>query len=273
MCRRPAVLAAYPACGAARGVERLYLWRAGRAVRVSRRAYFRPGAGATRGQTSKIVAGTFYPDCPVPPARRCCAWAVPSIPIRCCLMRAIHWLAPNSRVWSLTGWCGPCPTETVQPDLAVSVPTLDNGGAAYVGTGDNQRLVVTFHLKHGVRWFDGVEFTSADVLFTYHLVLNPEFSAAGRSGFQEYASVTAPDPYTVVFSYLTWPEAAALIARDPDTYSFFRPYVDAHVPVTDPHYNSNFGPILPEHALAAIPPARSPTAPMRSFRGGPALTM
>jgi hypothetical protein len=30
------------------------------------RPYFRWGANATRGQTSKIVANTFFPDCSVP---------------------------------------------------------------------------------------------------------------------------------------------------------------------------------------------------------------
>jgi N-acetylmuramoyl-L-alanine amidase len=30
-------------------------------------SYFRPGNNVTRGQTAKIVAGTFFPDCPVAP--------------------------------------------------------------------------------------------------------------------------------------------------------------------------------------------------------------
>jgi hypothetical protein len=34
------------------------------------RAYFRPGNNATRGQVSKIVAGTFSPSCARPPRER-----------------------------------------------------------------------------------------------------------------------------------------------------------------------------------------------------------
>ncbi|HET7078290.1 MAG TPA: ABC transporter substrate-binding protein, partial [Chloroflexia bacterium] len=101
--------------------------------------------------------------------------------------------------------------ENVVPDLASYVPTLDNGGAYYVGTGDDKRLVVKYKLKRGVKWFDGQPFDSNDVIFTYKLWLNPDFPAGGgRQGAQYFASVDNPDPYTVIFNYLTWKEAAAL---------------------------------------------------------------
>jgi hypothetical protein len=35
----------------------------------AQRPYYRPGAGVTRGQTAKIVANTFSPDCDIPAAR------------------------------------------------------------------------------------------------------------------------------------------------------------------------------------------------------------
>ncbi|MGA7730310.1 MAG: plastocyanin/azurin family copper-binding protein, partial [Chloroflexia bacterium] len=35
-------------------------------VPPTNRPYFRPGATATRGQLSKIVSNTFYPDCVIP---------------------------------------------------------------------------------------------------------------------------------------------------------------------------------------------------------------
>jgi peptide/nickel transport system substrate-binding protein len=141
------------------------------------------------------------------------------------------------------------------PDLTYYVPTLQNGGAYYVGTGDDKRFVVKYKLKKGVKWYDGQEETSNDWIFTYKLVLNPQFSAAGRSAFQRMATVDNPDPYTVIVNYLTWKEAAALIARDKDTYGFLQSYVDAKKPVTDPLYQTAFAIIVPEHFLKNIAPA------------------
>ncbi|HEX6605324.1 MAG TPA: peptide ABC transporter substrate-binding protein [Chloroflexia bacterium] len=144
--------------------------------------------------------------------------------------------------------------ENVVPDLAAYVPTLDNGGAYYVGTGDDKRLVVKYKLKRGVKWFDGQPFDSNDVIFTYKLVLNPDFPAAGRQPAQYFASVDNPDPYTLIFNYLTWKEAAALIARDKDTYAFLQAFVDKKIPVINPTYNEVLGFILPQHALAKMAP-------------------
>jgi ABC-type transport system substrate-binding protein len=145
--------------------------------------------------------------------------------------------------------------ENVVPDLAAYVPTLDNGGAYYVGTGDDKRLVVKYKLKRGVKWFDGQPFDSNDVIFTYKLILNPDFPAgSGRQTAQYFASVDNPDPYTVIFNYLTWKEAAALIARDKDTYAFLQAFVDQKIPVINPTYNEVLGFMLPQHALATMAP-------------------
>jgi len=139
-------------------------------------------------------------------------------------------------------------------DLAAYVPTLENGGAYYVGTGDDQRLVVKYKLKRGVKWYDGQEMTSNDWIFTYKLTLDPDFPALSRQGFEKYATVDNPDPYTVIVNFLTWKEAAQLITRDKDTYSFLQTYVDAKKPVTDPLYFVAFGYILPQHHLANMAP-------------------
>lgn len=55
----------------------------------------------------------------------------------------------------------------LQPDLAATVPTRDNGGISPDG------LTITYHLPGGVRWHDGVPFTAADVTFTYAAIMNP----------------------------------------------------------------------------------------------------
>jgi ABC-type transport system substrate-binding protein len=50
--------------------------------------------------------------------------------------------------------------------LAEQIPTIENGGAKYVGEGENKQLVVTFKLKKGATWSNGDKLTSADVKFS-----------------------------------------------------------------------------------------------------------
>lgn len=54
------------------------------------------------------------------------------------------------------------------PILAAEIPSLENGGVAPDGTS------VTWKLKQGVTWSDGIPFTAEDVKFTYHYVADPE---------------------------------------------------------------------------------------------------
>ncbi len=79
------------------------------------------------------------------------------------------------------------------PILAAVVPTLENGGIGRDG------LTITYRLRRGVRWQDGAPFTSRDVAFTYHAIMNPATAVATRHGWDEIARVDTPDAYTVVF--------------------------------------------------------------------------
>ncbi len=62
-------------------------------------------------------------------------------------------------------------------------------------------LVITFHLRRGVRWHDGNPFTAADVLFTYRLTIDPRTPTAYAGDFLRVKSVTVIDPYTVRVTY------------------------------------------------------------------------
>jgi len=77
------------------------------------------------------------------------------------------------------------------PDLAVVVPTVANGGIARDGRS------VTYHLRHGVRWHDGVGFDARDVVFSFRAAMNPANQVPDRTGFDHVADVRALDPYTV----------------------------------------------------------------------------
>ncbi|MDB5042780.1 MAG: ABC-type transporter, periplasmic subunit [Candidatus Eremiobacteraeota bacterium] len=81
----------------------------------------------------------------------------------------------------------------VVPILAARVPTRENGDISANGK------LITFHLRHGVRWQDGAPFDSADVVFTFHQVMNPANNVVSRIGYDHVTAVDAPDAYTVRF--------------------------------------------------------------------------
>ncbi len=62
-------------------------------------------------------------------------------------------------------------------------------------------LTITFHLRKGVRWHDGAPFTSADVLFTYQLYVDPKTPTAYAEAYRQVAKAEAPDPYTFRVTY------------------------------------------------------------------------
>lgn len=77
------------------------------------------------------------------------------------------------------------------PILVTRIPSRGNGDISPDGT----RL--TYHLRHGIRFADGVEFTSADVAFTYQAVLDPRNRAEVVGPYRTIASLQTPDRYTV----------------------------------------------------------------------------
>jgi peptide/nickel transport system substrate-binding protein len=85
----------------------------------------------------------------------------------------------------------------------------------------------TVHLKPHLTWQDGQPLTSADVVFTYQSIQNPDAQSPLRSSW-ENITITAPDTHTVVFKL-------------PGTLASFP-------------YNMTNG-IVPKHILAGIPAA------------------
>lgn len=65
----------------------------------------------------------------------------------------------------------------------------------------NKGLEIIFHLRKGVKWQDGVEFTSDDVVFTYNTIINPEVPTPYSSIYGPVSNVSAPDKYTVRVIY------------------------------------------------------------------------
>ena len=79
------------------------------------------------------------------------------------------------------------------PDLIVEIPTVENGGIA------PDHLIYTYRLRQDAVWHDGTPVTSADVEFTYRVMVHPEINVETRQGWDIIDRIETPDPYTVVF--------------------------------------------------------------------------
>ena len=80
-------------------------------------------------------------------------------------------------------------TTLPEPDLAQSWQLVDGG------------KTIAFHLRHDVKWSDGVGFTARDVLFTMRLIYDPRVPNSMISSLTvdgKPLKVEAPDDYTVI---------------------------------------------------------------------------
>ena len=82
--------------------------------------------------------------------------------------------------------------DRVIPVLVLRVPSRENGDISP----DGRRI--TYHLRTDARFADGVPVTSADVAFTYRAIFDPRNNAASVDAYRRIASLTTPDPHTVV---------------------------------------------------------------------------
>ena len=87
------------------------------------------------------------------------------------------------------------------PELATVVPTQQNGGISRDGK------IITWHLRHGVKWSDGQPFDADDVVFSFNAVLNKANNIYSRDGFDYIKRIDEPNKFTVVV-HLSQPDAA-----------------------------------------------------------------
>jgi peptide/nickel transport system substrate-binding protein len=88
------------------------------------------------------------------------------------------------------------PLMTLGPDL-IPAPHL----AARLDNPDP--LTYVAHLRRGVKFHDGHELTSADVVYTFAAFLDPGYVSPFKGAFSALQSVTALDAYTVEFKLKT----------------------------------------------------------------------
>jgi peptide/nickel transport system substrate-binding protein len=84
------------------------------------------------------------------------------------------------------------------PVLATELPTEANGGLSA------DKLTVTWKLRPGLLWSDGVIITSDDIKFTWEALSDPASGAlAGTGGIDQIVSIETPDQLTAIVHYST----------------------------------------------------------------------
>ncbi len=78
------------------------------------------------------------------------------------------------------------------PILVTRIPSRRNGDISRDGK------QITYHLRTGARFADGVPLTSADVAFTYRAIFDPRNRAVSVEPYRRIVSLTTPDAHTVV---------------------------------------------------------------------------
>ncbi|MBV8453695.1 MAG: ABC transporter substrate-binding protein [Deltaproteobacteria bacterium] len=144
-------------------------------------------------------------------------------------------------------------TTLPEPDLAQSWQIADSG------------KTITFHLRHDVKWSDGVGFSARDVLFTMRVIYDPRVPNSMISSLTvdgKPLKVEAPDDFTVIMK-LPRPFAPLL-------YSIEVPIIPEHVlakALAAGQFNRIWGIDTPPAELICLGPYR-----MESYTPGQSLT-
>ncbi len=104
------------------------------------------------------------------------------------------------------------PQDQLEPDLATSWD--QTGPVTYV-----------YHLRHGVKFWDGSELTAADVVYSWDYERAP--GSQDSYGFTSVKSITAAGPYSVVVT-LTHPDASWQYTPAYNGQIFEKKFAEAH---------------------------------------------
>jgi peptide/nickel transport system substrate-binding protein len=148
------------------------------------------------------------------------------------------------------------------PEMCTEVPTLQNGGARWVGSGAELHLEVTFRLRKDWKWHDGQPVTAADYVYTWKLALDSGLDSGigimvpQRNAWELVQNVSALDTQTVVIQYhseSSLKAAAAGQGRFPGLHADYQKLKETIPtgPAASPFYFS-LGSPLPEHILGSI---------------------
>jgi len=79
-----------------------------------------------------------------------------------------------------------------QPDQLTEVPLPENGDVQ-----DGGKTII-MHLRHDLYWSDGVPILASDFVYWWHLNQDPDTGAITTAGYDQIASISTPDNFTVI---------------------------------------------------------------------------
>ena len=85
------------------------------------------------------------------------------------------------------------------PWMATEIPSIANGGVKVPGDGGDA-MTVTWKLREGLKWSDGVAITCADAKYTHSWILDPK-NPVNTTGTKEISEVECVDDTTIVLHY------------------------------------------------------------------------
>lgn len=166
--------------------------------------------------------------------------------------------------WQL-GCMGQDETATWIPLGCESIPTLENGGAVFVGEGADKHLEVTYKIRADWRWTDGTPVTSADAVFLWKLTMDPNMEVASRTSIEKLYDVSAVDDKTVKAVFMSEAQAkqaaAGTLTGNVDFAAFKADYEESGYAnqvgaVVDPvFWLIGLSGWLPSHVIGNIPAA------------------
>ena len=86
------------------------------------------------------------------------------------------------------------------PDLAKEIPTTQNGGVALPGV-NGDKMTVTWTLKDGLKWSDGIALTCDDFAYTLGWIKDPAQAGLSTVGYDDITSIDCPSPTQVVYHF------------------------------------------------------------------------
>ena len=109
-------------------------------------------------------------------------------------------------------------TNTLVPLLATEIPSTANGGVSADG------LTITWHLKPCLFWSDGQPLTSADVKFTWQVLMDPGNAVYTNAGYNQITSVDTPDDTTAILHFKSlYPGWQTLFTSGPNNQGNLQP--------------------------------------------------
>ncbi|MGE3758740.1 MAG: peptide ABC transporter substrate-binding protein [Pseudobdellovibrionaceae bacterium] len=94
------------------------------------------------------------------------------------------------------------------PNLAKSIPTFENGGARFIGTGKDRKIEAVWEIKEEAKWGDGVPVTCGDLDLSLEIAKSPNVSIASKETYTMVEKISVdpknPKKCTLLYSKPRW---------------------------------------------------------------------